>query len=276
MTPPTSSAARQLPEEPVSNGGEMTALLHALNALRNGEPLVRLPAEWVGVAGKVADAFNEVVLKHEFAVILLDVNMPGMSGFEIASLIRNRKKSAHTCNGNGDGKIDWPGESMLAWQQLALGGLIPGSYAGTAPTLTAMAFGVNEPASHISNVGYSIGYLEYAGDPPGGGYALPDTPDANRITVGLAYNNGPWPGGPPLLASFMTDDEGYQMDVKIDNGRPASGNMTILPQGQSQQATFAGTCAVIGATAIDPNTRYAALVGYHTGIFCTPIFLLGM
>lgn len=35
-------------------------------------------------------------LKHEFAVILLDVNMPGMSGFEIAGMIRNRKKSAHT------------------------------------------------------------------------------------------------------------------------------------------------------------------------------------
>ena len=38
----------------------------------------------------------KLILKHEFAVILLDVNMPGMNGFEIASLIRSRKKSAHT------------------------------------------------------------------------------------------------------------------------------------------------------------------------------------
>jgi len=37
-----------------------------------------------------------LVLKHEFAVILLDVNMPGMDGFEVASLIRERKKSART------------------------------------------------------------------------------------------------------------------------------------------------------------------------------------
>ncbi|MDB5478897.1 MAG: luxQ 2 [Alphaproteobacteria bacterium] len=38
----------------------------------------------------------KLVLKEEFAVILLDVNMPGMNGFETASLIRQRKKSSHT------------------------------------------------------------------------------------------------------------------------------------------------------------------------------------
>src|SRR5690349_1759794 len=35
------------------------------------------------------------VLSHEFAVILLDVNMPGMDGFETAELIRQRKSSEH-------------------------------------------------------------------------------------------------------------------------------------------------------------------------------------
>jgi CheY-like chemotaxis protein len=41
------------------------------------------------------EALKEV-LRHDFAVILLDVNMPGMDGLETAALIRGRKRSAHT------------------------------------------------------------------------------------------------------------------------------------------------------------------------------------
>ena len=39
---------------------EMVTLLSALCALRDGDASVRLPAEWTGVPGKVADVFNEI------------------------------------------------------------------------------------------------------------------------------------------------------------------------------------------------------------------------
>ena len=46
-------------------------------------------------AGTGAQALREV-LARDFAVILLDVNMPDIDGFETARLIRSHRKSAHT------------------------------------------------------------------------------------------------------------------------------------------------------------------------------------
>jgi signal transduction histidine kinase/DNA-binding response OmpR family regulator len=50
--------------------------------------------ETVVTVGSGTEALQQI-LQHEFAVILLDVNMPGLDGFETAALIRKRKKSAH-------------------------------------------------------------------------------------------------------------------------------------------------------------------------------------
>jgi CheY-like chemotaxis protein len=49
----------------------------------------------VVTAGSGTEALRRV-LEHDFAVILLDVHMPGMDGYETAALIRARKRSAHT------------------------------------------------------------------------------------------------------------------------------------------------------------------------------------
>ena len=38
----------------------------------------------------------ERLLQHDFAVVLLDVQMPGMSGFDIAALVRARDRTRHT------------------------------------------------------------------------------------------------------------------------------------------------------------------------------------
>src|SRR3954464_11273521 len=51
--------------EPVSQGMDMTALLTALTALKKGDFSVRLPLDWTGVAGKVADTFNDVIELNE-------------------------------------------------------------------------------------------------------------------------------------------------------------------------------------------------------------------
>ncbi len=48
------------------------------------------------IAARSGEEALKLVLNHEFAVILLDVNMPGLDGFETAALIRKRKRSAHT------------------------------------------------------------------------------------------------------------------------------------------------------------------------------------
>ncbi|HET7866878.1 MAG TPA: HAMP domain-containing protein [Burkholderiaceae bacterium] len=44
-----------------ASAGELSLLLDALTALRRGDAGARLPAHWTGLAGKVADAFNDVV-----------------------------------------------------------------------------------------------------------------------------------------------------------------------------------------------------------------------
>jgi signal transduction histidine kinase len=66
------------------------------------------PAKLTALAAVVADMGLEIhtahsgrealrlLLQRDFAVILLDARMPGMDGFETASLIHGRPKSAHT------------------------------------------------------------------------------------------------------------------------------------------------------------------------------------
>ena len=44
---------------------QMTALLGALTALKRGDSSVRLPRDWSGLAGKVAETFNDVVELNE-------------------------------------------------------------------------------------------------------------------------------------------------------------------------------------------------------------------
>jgi HAMP domain-containing protein len=51
----------ELLERPVVAERDMTLILAALTALKKGDGSVRLPAEWTGLPGKVAEALNDVV-----------------------------------------------------------------------------------------------------------------------------------------------------------------------------------------------------------------------
>src|SRR5436190_2741749 len=73
------------------------------------------------VAARTGEEALRRVLEQDFAVILLDVNMPGMDGFETAAFIRKRRRSAltpiifitayvdemHTAQGYSLGAVDY-------------------------------------------------------------------------------------------------------------------------------------------------------------------------
>jgi HAMP domain-containing protein/signal transduction histidine kinase/CheY-like chemotaxis protein len=67
--PMPQSTTRTQPSKPESPGAasglDTRALLAALNAFKKGDFSVRLPEEWTGLAGKVADAFNQTVETNE-------------------------------------------------------------------------------------------------------------------------------------------------------------------------------------------------------------------
>jgi CheY-like chemotaxis protein len=67
----------------------------------NVENLVALEAILSGLCHRIVKASSgkealRALLRQDFAVILLDVNMPLMDGFETAALIRKRARSATT------------------------------------------------------------------------------------------------------------------------------------------------------------------------------------
>ncbi len=182
-----------------------------------------------------------------------------------------------TCNGNDNGMIEWDNEGMRAWQQLGQAGLIAGNYSGIVPN-THITFGVDAPASKINGVGYNVGYFEFAGTTPGLGYTagVSGTYDANRITVGSQMSIAYAGWARPSTAAFLTTDEAYVIDLKIDDGKPASGNLTVMPNGHDAQSNSIGICSFSGASVSSASTIYASTLGIHDLVYCSVIFSLGM
>jgi signal transduction histidine kinase len=87
-------------DNPSASGGENDAgdILAVDDNLAN---LIAVEAALSGFEGRVVRAHSGrealgLLLKQDFALILLDVKMPTMDGFETARMIRARKRSSHT------------------------------------------------------------------------------------------------------------------------------------------------------------------------------------
>jgi len=81
----------------MSNDGHASILI--VDDLREKHLTYRVALDELGegvVAVTSGEEALQVLLEREFAVILLDVNMPGMSGLQTAALIRQRRKSRYT------------------------------------------------------------------------------------------------------------------------------------------------------------------------------------
>ncbi|HSI82773.1 MAG TPA: HAMP domain-containing protein, partial [Candidatus Methylacidiphilales bacterium] len=63
----TTTAAAERAQQPAGGAGEddLVKLLMALTALKKGDFTARLPLNWNGTAGKIADAFNDVIERNE-------------------------------------------------------------------------------------------------------------------------------------------------------------------------------------------------------------------
>ena len=68
-----------LQEAPVQ-GIDSAAMLAALTALKKGDFSARLPMDWTGVAGKIADTFNEVTDRNERMANELERSVASSSG----------------------------------------------------------------------------------------------------------------------------------------------------------------------------------------------------
>src|SRR5215813_7958994 len=48
-----------------ANPSELVAILASLQTMRDGDFSVRLPGSWIGLPGKIADTFNEIVAANQ-------------------------------------------------------------------------------------------------------------------------------------------------------------------------------------------------------------------
>lgn len=143
--------------------------------------------------------------------------------------------SPGTCDGNGSGIIENASvagntsERHRFWQQLALAGLIEGTYTGNSGSGGGdeAILGTNVPRSRISDAGWSVWSS--------------NAPYSNSSTFLYDYGNILMFGKP--IATDKTQnpalkpEEAWNIDMKLDDGKPAQGRMIGYPLGSCTTAS---------------------------------------
>ncbi|HEX2640688.1 MAG TPA: HAMP domain-containing protein, partial [Pyrinomonadaceae bacterium] len=165
-----------LEKDNLTHDSEMTVLLSALIAMKKGQHGVRLPAEWQGVAGKVADAFNEVIEMNERLANELDrlsrtvgkegklsqrLALPNVEGFW--------RDSTECVNGLIEDLVHPISETARVIGSVAQGNLsqtmaleiddrpLQGEFLRTAKTINTMVAQLGSFASEVTRVAREVG-----------------------------------------------------------------------------------------------------------------------
>lgn len=151
--------------------------------------------------------------------------------------------SPGTCDGDGDGIIrdataaSRTGESFQAWKQLALAGMVEGSYSGNAGNLAAGHYlpGTNAPGARIgTTVGWMLTYIKNDTSPSA---HMLNLNYLNWMGVGDVYRNGSQ--GSWADDGFIKNEEAWSIDTKLDDGLPGQGKLHAM--GLDTQCTTSAT-----------------------------------
>ena len=155
---------------------DMNALLNALVALKKGKSGVRLPLEWTGIAGKVADAFNDVVelnehMAEELARLNQGVGKEGKLGQRLS--VNNASgfwaDSVESVNGLIDDLVHPTSETARVIGAVAQGDLshlmalevddrpLQGEFLRTAKTINKMVDQLGAFAAEVTRVAREVG-----------------------------------------------------------------------------------------------------------------------
>ena len=160
-----------------------------------------------------------------------------------------------TCNGNGNGTLNTGPERFRFWQHLSNAGLIEGTYTGVhGPNGAAHAvISTNVPPARAGQAGFAVSYTgSFTGSS-----TVYDGDYGHTFVIGRPTSNA------GTNTPFLKPEEMWNLDIKLDDGRPAHG------RARPYKASYHPNCA----TDDTPNADYALS---ETGLNCIIIVMTGV